>query len=151
MGESGYFSKIKYTGGLVGSVRKFTMLLDLNMRQIEYLVIEKNELIVDYRKRLSTGVINQILPLCGCCDFEQYLLRHEKDSLNWVDQEHSIGYRDGVSIIFYGQSELNASEIKMDMGFLYDEQYQPPHEKLYRFLIQNFLLKNKGLKQYIFR
>ena len=151
MNDSIYFSKVKYTGGMVGSAQKFTMLLNLEREEIEYLVIEKNEVIVDYRKKLSTGAINQILPLCKLCDFERYLLKHEKNSSNWGDQEHSIGYRDGVSITFCGQSEPNASRIKLDMSFLYDEQYQPPHEKLYRFLIQNFLLKNKDLKQYIFR
>ena len=146
-----YFSKVKYIGGMAGSMRKFTMLLDLDRQKIEYLVIEKNEAIVDYQKKLSTGAINQILPFCKLCDFERYLLKCEKNLSNWEDQENSIGYRDGISITFYGQSEPNASEIKMDMSVLYDKQYQPPHEKLYGFLIRNFLLQNKDLKQYIFR
>ena len=151
MNDSICFSKVKYIGGMVGGMQKFTMLLDLERQEIEYLVIEKNEAIVDYQKKLSTRAINQILPLCRRCDFEQYLLKYEKNLINWGDQEHSIGYRDGVSITFCGQSEPNASEIKMDMSFLYDKQYQPPHEKLYSFLIRNFLLQNKDLKQYIFR
>lgn len=146
MNEPIYFSKIKYIGGRVGSNRKFRILLDLNRSQIECLVTEQKEVISDYKKELSVGLVNQILPLCEIYKFEQCLSDDENALVGWGGNKDSTGYRDEVSLIFYGFIDSDVPEMEIEISFLYDRQHEPPQEKLYQFLIQNFLLKDKDLK-----
>ena len=151
MNRSIYFSKIIYTIRRVGSNCKFRLLLDLNTQQIEYRMETLNEVMSLYEKKLSSGSINQILPLCAISSFEQYLLNNPNMVDSWGDSKNSIGYRDGTYIIFHGIIDSDVPELKIEMTTLYDRQHEPPQEKLYRFLIHNFLSVEKDLKKYIFK
>ena len=155
MSRAIYFSRIQYMGGEVGGNRKFILLLDIKEKKIKYQITEqkqgRTQVMETYKKELSTGWMNQILPLCNVGDFEQHISNAENESAGWGVIKNCIGYRDGVSITFCGIIASGIPEVEMEMKFLYDKQHEPPHEKLYQFLLQNFLLKDKNLKQYIFR
>ncbi len=154
-----YFAKIKYVGSRTGDNKYFVLLLDLAQKELSYQIIEQRRegsatieyVIASYAKELSTGWINQILPLCNVRNYEPCRSDPQYAQKEWGENEGCIGYRDGISIRFYGIIASDIPKMELGMDFLYDEQHEPPQEKLYQFLIRNFLLKEKELKQYIFR
>ena len=154
MDQQIFFSKISYTGGLIGSGLRFQLFLDLSEGKLRYQIMEtgktsNREHRTVYEKTLSAGWLNQILPLCRVHDFEAYTAEADRQQDGWGESVDTIGYRDGVSILFCGTCG-KCSEIERHMDFLYDKGHEPPHEKLYQFLIKNFLAKDRSLKPYLF-
>lgn len=159
MCEPIYFTEIKYAGVRVGINRKFLLLLDLVQRKLSYQVIEQRRgdstttehIVVSYNKGLSAGWMNQLLPLCNARDFEPYRFDALQKPEKWEKAEDIIGYRDGVSITFCGITDSYIPKLELGMTVLYDKPHEPPQERLYQYLVRNFLMREKELRQYIFR
>lgn len=65
------------------------------------------------------------------------------------DEEGCIGYRDEINMEFCGISNSLLPIIKLPMDYYYDEKHIWPSEKLYRYVCENIISKNKILRKYI--
>lgn len=114
----------------------------------------KNEIVYDdYYKtkemflkgfKLSSKVMNELLPLCNALDFEQY--RDKEQSMN---DPGYIGYRDETTLIFEGITDSCLPLNKIYMSYYYDEKHIPPTEKLYRYICKNILERDKECSKWM--
>ena len=94
-----------------------------------------------YGMKLSEIQMQQLLPYCNAVEFEPY--RNKAMSLT---DEGYIGYRDEISLHFTGITDSHIPKMEWDMKYYYDEKHIWPSEKLYRYLVLEYLQNNKKLK-----
>ena len=63
-----------------------------------------------------------------------------------MQDEGYIGYRDEVQMCFRGVTDSYIPLLELPMNYYYDEEHIWPSEKLYRYLVTNFLEKNNKTK-----
>lgn len=102
--------------------------------------IDVKEVVFSYTHKFSEYEIKELLLLCNALDFETY-----RDRKMSMDDEGYCGYRDEVSLYFKGVTDSYIPEIELPMDYFYDEEHIWPSEKLYRYVIKNFM-NDKRLK-----
>ena len=102
------------------------------------------KLIFSYGTELTEYEISLLKPYCDTNEFEKYRNRKMK-----LDEEGCIGYRDEINMEFCGISNSHLPIIKLPMDYYYDEKHIWPSEKLYRYVCENIISKNKILRKYI--
>lgn len=100
--------------------------------------IEKYDVIFSYTHHFSEAEKNEVLSYCNALEFEPY--RKRKMSMN---DEGYCGYRDEVSVYFTGITNSYIPLMRLPMDYLYDEQHIWPSEKLYRYIVKNYLTSKK--------
>lgn len=99
----------------------------------------------NYAIKLSDWQYNDLLPYCNALDFEPY--RDKRMSMN---DEGYVGYRDESKVCFAAITDSYIPYIELPMDLYYDESHIWPNEKLYRYIYQAFLSKNKKLERWTF-
>ena len=102
------------------------------------------ELIFSHGIKLSDEQISLLKPYCDANEFEKYRNREMKSY-----EEGYIGYRDEIHMKFYGVSNSHLPIINLPMDYYYDEKHIWPSEKLYRYICENIISKDKILQKYI--
>lgn len=88
-----------------------------------------------YTYKFTDDEMKELLSYCNAKDFEPY--RNRKMSMQ---DEGYIGYRDEVDVCFTGVTDSYIPIIKLPMGYYYDEKHIWPSEKLYRYVIQKYMM-----------
>ena len=99
------------------------------------------EVVFSCGMKLSEEQLQELLPYCNALEFEPY--RYKEMSMN---DEGFIGYRDEISLHFIGITDSYIPKMEWDMPYYYDEEHIWPSEKLYRYLVLNYVQENKKLK-----
>ena len=100
--------------------------------------IRRDEIVKSYGIRLSDEDIQKILPYCNALEYEKY--RNKEMS---TSDEGYIGYRDEVTMYFTAITDSYIPKIELPMEYYYDRAHEWPSERLYRFLVENYLDGNK--------
>ena len=92
------------------------------------------EVVFSYTHKFSKCELKELLPLCNALDFEPY-----RDKKMSMEDEGYRGYRDEVRLYFKGITDSYIPKIELPMYYFYDEEHIWPSEKLYRYVVKNFL------------
>lgn len=104
---------------------------------------DKYEIVFSDGIKLTDEHMKKLLPYCNALDFEPY-----RDKKMSMDGEGYIGYRDGISTYFTGNTNSHIPKLELPMEYYYDEEHIWPSEKLYRYLVRKFYEQNKKYRQY---
>lgn len=116
----------------------------------------KNEIVYDscYKTKevflkgfkLSSKIMNELMPLCNALEFEQY-----RDKEPSMTDPGYIGYRDESILIFEGITDSCLPLNRIFMSYYYDKKHIPPTEKLYRYICKNILERDKECSEWMWK
>lgn len=134
-----YFAKVQFDEVLYWSISS-RVLLNIPQKELSYqnFDIRRDEIVKSYGIRLSDEDIQKILPYCNALEFEKY--RNKEMS---TSDEGYIGYMDEVTMYFTAITDSYIPKIELPMEYYYDRAHEWPSERLYRFLVENYLDGNK--------
>ena len=101
----------------------------------------EQEVVASYAIHITDNQMQELLPYCDATEFEPYRGREMS-----MDDEGFIGYRDEVHLYFRAITDSYLPLLELPMKYYYDEDHIWPSERLYRYLVKNFLEGNKKLK-----
>lgn len=105
--------------------------------------IDRKKIVFSYTHKFSEDEIKGLLPFCNALDFVPYREREMS-----MDDEGYCGYRDEQSLYFTGITDSYIPRIDLPMNYYYDEKHIWPSEKLYRYIVINFL-NDKKMKNWV--
>ncbi len=91
--------------------------------------------------KLDDNEVNELRKYCNAEEFEPY--RNRKMSM---DDEGFIGYRDEITMEFYGITNDYIPFLHLPMHYFYDEKHIWPSERLYRYINQKYYGKLSTMK-----
>lgn len=101
----------------------------------------KEKVVFSYAIKLSQGHLDELLPYSNVLDFEPYRNKGVFSDEDWPT------YRDEYDLTFTGFSDSYYFLLEIDMKIIHNEYNAWPTERLYKFLVTRFLLKNKKLRK----
>ena len=100
-----------------------------------------SEVCFSYAVKLTKDQLDELRPYCNALEFEPY--RDREMSMN---DKGFIGYRDEIQLEFTGVTDSYMPKLVLPMRYYYDEEHIWPSERLYRYLVNTYLSKNKKLR-----
>lgn len=97
---------------------------------------EIREVVFSKGIKLDNTEIAKIKQFCNAEEFEPY---RNREMTMW--EEGWVGYRDEISMEFYGITDDYIPLLHLPMDCLYDEKHIWPSEKLYRYLYNHYYKK----------
>ena len=131
-----------YVGG-----NPYGIICDLYNKElkVEFYSKQTEEIIEVFGFKFSEAKFNELVELVKWEDFEKY-----RDISGWDwNIEHQSGYRDGWGYKFWCLSESGLPLIEADLSVTFHKNTQPPYERLFDWIRQNYSthksLKNKNM------
>lgn len=90
--------------------------------------------------KLTDDEMKELLPYCNALEFEPF-----RDREMSMDDPGYRGYRDEITMWFRGVTDSYIPKIELPMDYVYDEKHTWPSERLYQYLLENFIKNNKKL------
>lgn len=91
-----------------------------------------------YTHKFTEKELENLLQYCNALDFEPYRGREMS-----MQDEGYCGYRDEIDMSFTAISNSYIPKLELPMDYYYDEKHIWPSEKLYRYVIKNFMSDKK--------
>lgn len=111
------------------------------MKSVNILSDVSNEKIISSEGTVLTDEQMQgLYPYCNALEFEPY--RNRKMDMKDPGWQ---GYRDEITVSFKGITDSYISKIELPMDYLFDDKHTWPSERLYDYLLENYIRPNKKM------
>ena len=101
-------------------------------------VIEEYDVVFSYTHHFTKDELKALQSYCRVADFEMY-----RDREMLMEAPGFCGYRDEVNVYFTGVTDSYVPMMKLPMSYYYDEEHIWPSEKLYKYVIKNYMSGKK--------
>ena len=151
--EDIYFSKIEFQKYMsVSKALIFCMVLDLDQRELSYQEYgikqrrasdDDNRIILSHGIRLTDEDMERILPYCRVKEFEPY-----RSDNRFLDSSQYISESE-AAMNFKGITDSHIPMIKIAMSSFHTKNRRYPNERLFEFLVKNYIKTVRKLKNSI--
>ncbi len=93
----------------------------------------EREIVFSKGIKLDEADMRNLLKYCNAVEFEPY-----RDREMSMDDEGYLGYRDEITMEFYGITNDYIPYIHLPMDYYYDEEHIWPSERLYRYICRKY-------------
>jgi len=113
--------------------KHFRISLNIHYKELSYEEFDSfGKVDWNYEVNLKNEQFEQLIPYINAYDFEPF---RNKEQLF----TNFIGYRDEYWIEFVGITDSYIPKLELPMTIIYDEAHTWPNEKLYQYLLKNYV------------